>query len=216
MLRTLLNHIAQQNGVHDIRKFSRWATWKESVEQHFFLSKIRDFFQATLIKSSGLPKIKSLTCQPVYFEDIIITYIDSTQDRVRSSQLMKADNFSVCMCMCFAGKSSDEIQTDIHTGRAVIHWSWGGEWVSACWHMGGSIATCNICTFGCQTVLIYSKNSRWRRWWKWTCDHNLHFSCRWRCMIMFYAEDIGLERTRAPLLQNKRHSQIGSLRICYS
>lgn len=36
------------------------------------------------------------------------------------------------MHMCFAGYRSDEIQTDIHAGRAAAHRSGGGERVSTC------------------------------------------------------------------------------------
>lgn len=57
----------------------------------------------------------------------MITDIDNTQDFVCSSKLMKAPKLSVCMCTCLAGKGSDEIQADIHAGRAAAHGSGGGE-----------------------------------------------------------------------------------------
>ncbi len=71
----------------------------------------------------------SLTCQPACFEDKMITDVDNAQDFVCSSKLMKAPKLSVCVCMCtcFAGKGSDEIQADVHAGRAAAHRSGGGE-----------------------------------------------------------------------------------------
>lgn len=44
------------------------------------------------------------------------------------------------VCVSLAGEGPDEIQADVHTGRAAVHRDWGGGPVPPSGDMGGSIA----------------------------------------------------------------------------
>lgn len=106
----------------------------------------------------------------IYFEFILgVKHLNfNTPDIKHKGRSSECKHVSACLnrvcvrvCVCFTGKSSVEVQTDVHSGKPVIHGGRGGEWFPDCWHFGSSTAQLHFWTIPTVLKLVLKEVEGW-------------------------------------------------------
>lgn len=128
--------------IPNVQKVFTLQTWSE-LWYILIQTEIESFIQV-LGQTFTSQDILSLVLLGAFFLIWRVTWRASENGRFQDYQPIHQNRW----CVCFAGEDSNAIQTVIHCGREVVHWSRRGDRVPTCTHTGSPVAPqWDICNF---------------------------------------------------------------------